>query len=155
MSDVLLLHSTHLFHDSKQTEKMQPYPPLQTMLAASVLRQAGLRVDLFDVTFENPLNKITPLLESCNPRLVIVCEDSFNFLTKMCLSRNRELAFEIARRAKSLGIPSAAYGPDASDHTAEYLAAGFDFVLLGEVEQTLLELARNQAPTEIDGLAFL
>lgn len=155
MSDVLLLHSNHLFHDSKQTEKMQPYPPLQTILAASVLRQAGLEVDLFDVTFEDPIGKLAPLLARGKPRLVVVCEDGFNFLTKMCLSRNRELAFEIARHAEAFGIPSAAYGPDASDHTAEYLAAGFDYVLLGEVEQSLAELAAKPNGSEISGLAFL
>jgi hypothetical protein len=42
MADVLLTHSNHLYFDRKQTEKMQPYPPLQTMLAAAVLRERGI-----------------------------------------------------------------------------------------------------------------
>ena len=31
-------------------------------------------------------------------------------------------------------------GSDASDHSADYLARGADYVLLGEAEWTLLEL---------------
>ena len=44
MIDVLLAHSNHVFNDRKQIQKMQPYPPLQTLLAASVLRRAGFTV---------------------------------------------------------------------------------------------------------------
>ena len=35
MADVLLTHSNHLYFDRKQVKKMQPYPPLQTLLAAA------------------------------------------------------------------------------------------------------------------------
>src|SRR3954463_2329182 len=97
MADVLLTHSNHLFHDNKQTAKMQPYPPLQTILAASVLRSAGLDVDLCDVTFDSPEEKFLHSLDVCRPKLVVVCEDGFNFLSKMCLTRNRELAGAMAR----------------------------------------------------------
>ena len=54
MADILLTHSNHVFFDRKQTEKMQPYPPLQTMLAAAVLRQHGIDAALFDPTLEPP-----------------------------------------------------------------------------------------------------
>jgi anaerobic magnesium-protoporphyrin IX monomethyl ester cyclase len=154
MPDILLAHSNHLPNDSKQVQKMQPYPPLQTIMAASVLRQAGFSVALCDVTFDKPLDKFTNLLQVHRPKLVVVCEDSFNFLTKMCLGRNREVACAMAQAARSLGIPVATYGPDSSDHVAAYLQAGFDYVLLGEVEPTLLELARTGAPEEVTGLAF-
>ena len=39
MADVLLAHSNHVYFDRKQARKMQPYPPLQTLLAAAVLRR--------------------------------------------------------------------------------------------------------------------
>ena len=41
MADVLLTHSYHLYYDRKQTRKMQPYPPLGTLYAAALLRNAG------------------------------------------------------------------------------------------------------------------
>src|SRR5215471_17888526 len=95
--DVLLTHSNHVFNDRKQTEKMQPYPPLQTLLAASVLREAGLRVALCDVAFDIPEQHFEETLEACAPRLIVVCEDDFNFLSKMCLRCNRDVAFRMAQ----------------------------------------------------------
>jgi len=54
MAQVLLTHSNNLWSDRKQVEKMQPYPPLQTILAASVLRREGIETALFDPTLEPP-----------------------------------------------------------------------------------------------------
>lgn len=158
MAEVLLTHSNNLCSDRKQMEKMQPYPPLQTILAASVLRRHGIEAALFDPTFETPgrslLNAFERAIELHRPRLVVVCEDDFNFLSKMCLIRNRELACQMAEIARQWGIPIAAHGSDASDLTGEYMAAGFSFVLIGEVESTLLELAQGRPPDTIRGLAF-
>jgi anaerobic magnesium-protoporphyrin IX monomethyl ester cyclase len=153
MADVLLTHSNHLYFDRKQVKKMQPYPPLQTLLAAAALRERGISVALFDSTFNAPEEGFAEAFEIHRPRLAMVCEDDFNFLTKMCLGRNRELAFAMAAAARAKGVPIAAHGSDASDHVAEYLAAGFDFVLIGEVETTLLELAEGRPLAAIRGLA--
>jgi radical SAM superfamily enzyme YgiQ (UPF0313 family) len=72
----------------------------------------------------------------------------------MCLSRNRQVAFDFARLAVAHGVPAAAHGADASDHSGAYLDAGFNTVLIGEVESTLLELARGDAREKIAGLAY-
>ncbi|HEY7392728.1 MAG TPA: radical SAM protein [Bryobacteraceae bacterium] len=154
MDGVLLTHGNHLLHDRKQVEKMQPYPPLQTLFAAAVLREAGIAVDLCDVTFDSPEEAFEAALEAAQPRLVVVCEDDFNFLSKMCLGRNRELAFWMARIARERGIPCAVHSSDSSDHPLEYLVAGFDYVLSGEVETTLLELVRGDAVQGIAGLIY-
>ncbi len=153
--DVLLTHSNHVFNDHKQTRKMQPYPPLQTLLAASVLRQAGLRVAFCDIAFDAPEEKFAAMLRACAPRLVVVCEDDFNFLSKMCLGRNREVAFWMAKTARRKGFSVAVHGSDASDHVNQYIEAGFQYVLIGEVETTLLELALNNPVAEIAGLAYI
>jgi len=52
MAGVLLTHCNHLYFDRKQVRKMQPYPPLQTMLAAACLRRDGSPVAIFDSTFD-------------------------------------------------------------------------------------------------------
>ena len=96
MADVLLTHSNHLYHDRKQVRKMQPYPPLQTLVAAACLRRQGYSVALFDSTFEDPESRLRARLGSSSAAMVAVCEDNFNFLTKMCLLRNRESAFRMA-----------------------------------------------------------
>src|SRR6202012_1625471 len=77
----------------------------------------------------------------------------FNFLTKMCLTRMREVAFEMAAQASAAGALAVVHGSDATDHTEEFLQAGFDFVLLGEAESTLAELCdRALAGKEVHSL---
>jgi anaerobic magnesium-protoporphyrin IX monomethyl ester cyclase len=142
MVDVLLTHSNHLNNDRKQVRKMQPYPPLQTLLAAACLRREGYEVALFDPALAEPEAGFERALALHQPRLVAVCEDNFNFLTKMCLLRNRELAGWMARTALRAGVPAIVNGSDASDRAAEYLAAGFSYVLEGEVEDAIIEVTR-------------
>ena len=154
-TDVLLTHSNHVFNDRKQVEKMQPYPPLQTLLAAAVLRDHDFRTAFCDVAFDTPASKFAEMLRSTAPKLVVVCEDDFNFLSKMCLTRNREVAFEMAEIARRRGFTIAVHGSDASDHVADYLNAGFSYVLIGEVEETLLELAQGKPAEDIAGLAYV
>ena len=143
MAQILLGHCNHVYFDSKQVRKMQPYPPLQTLLAAACLRADGYAVALFDATFDSPEEGFRAALERHRPRLVVISEDNFNFLTKMCLTRNRDLAFFMCRAAKEAGVPVAVNSSDATDHVLEYLAAGADFVILGEMEETLRELAHR------------
>src|SRR6201996_3633757 len=152
--DVLLTHSNHVLSDEKQRRKMEPFPPLQTLLAAAVLRDCGLMVRVCDVALESPEDALTKAIRDTAPCLVVVCEDDFNFLTKMCLSRNRELAFWTANLARAHGCPSAVHGSDATDRIAEYLEAGFSYVLIGEVEETLRELATGTPPDQVAGLAY-
>ncbi len=154
MADVLLTHSNHLYSDPKQVSKMQPYPPLQTILAAAVLEQHGIDTALYDPTLDSPHEGFCDALDRHRPQLVVVCEDDFNFISKMCLARNRELAFWMAQASKDRGIEVVAHGSDASDHVREYLAAGFSSVIIGEVEDTLLAFAQGDPPETIAGLAF-
>jgi radical SAM superfamily enzyme YgiQ (UPF0313 family) len=160
--DVLLTHSYHLYYDRKQARKMQPYPPLGTLYAAALLRQHGISVALFDSMLEGPERGFPDALRRHRPRIVAVYEDNFNFLSKMCLTRMREVAFGLAEASKTAGAITLVNGSDATDHLAEYLQRGFDLALLGEAEWSLLELvqsllgeSRGTDPQVIPGLAFL
>src|SRR5580700_2862330 len=113
MPGVLLTHSNHLFSDRKQVEKMQPYPPLQTLIAAAVLREHGIPVALFDPTLVSPADGFDAALRLHQPDLVVICEDDFNFLSKMCLARNRELAFQMSEWTRQKGIPIVVHGSDS------------------------------------------
>jgi radical SAM superfamily enzyme YgiQ (UPF0313 family) len=139
---VLLTHANHLYSDRKQVRKMQPYPPLQTLIAAAVLRQAGHSVIFADATFDRD---IASRIRAHRPDLIAVCEDNFNFLTKMCLLENRAFAFEIAAVSKAEGIRAVVNSSDASDNAGLYLEAGFDVVILGELESTLIDVCRGGA----------
>ena len=145
MVDVLLTHSYHLYYDPKQVRKMQPYPPLGTLYAAALLRQHGFSVALFDTMLEDPELGFRAALARHRPRVVAIYEDNFNFLSKMCLTRMREVAFGMLEEARSYRALVVANGSDASDHVEEYLRSGFDYVLLREGERTLLELVQGLA----------
>ncbi len=89
MADILLTHSYHLPFDTKQQRKMQPYPPIGTLYAASALRARGLSVAIFDSMLVDPDAYFSAALKEHRPKVVAVYEDDFNFLSKMCLTRMR------------------------------------------------------------------
>ena len=161
MADVLLTHSYHLYYDRKQTRKMQPYPPLGTLYAAALLRSVGVSVALFDTMLNDPEKGFEAALNQHRPRVVVVYEDNFNFLTKMCLTRMREVAYHILEISQQAGATVVVNGSDASDHALDYLRKGFRCVLLGEAEWTLLETVQhllkgdNRGIAQIPGLAYL
>ncbi|MGE0405766.1 MAG: radical SAM protein [Candidatus Korobacteraceae bacterium] len=157
MADVLLTHSYHLLYDPKQVRKMQPYPPLGTLYAAAVLRQRGFSTGLFDAMLVTPEEGFARALAEHRPKIVAVYEDDFNFLTKMCLTRMREVAWEMARQARAAGAYTIVHGSDASDHAEEFLSNGFDCVITGEAEEKLAEVCarvlRGEAYGDLNGVA--
>jgi anaerobic magnesium-protoporphyrin IX monomethyl ester cyclase len=160
MTQVLLGQSYFLRFDPKLWAAMQPYPPLGTLYAASFLRKRGYQVGLFDAMLAESEAEWDQAVAREKPRVAVLYEDNFNYLSKMCLLRMRQAAFTMLGMAKARGCITIAAGSDATDHAAEYMQAGADFVLLGEGEETLAELLPHvfeQAATpfeSIQGLAF-
>ena len=139
MKKILISHSYFLRFDPKQWKLAQPYAPLGTLLAASLMRQNGYEVKFHDVMFtEGPQSLLTPLEDI--PDFLVIYDDGFNYLTKMCLTNMRHAAFEMIRLAKSKGCTVIVSSSDATDHYEKYLAEGADYILMGEAELTLLEI---------------
>jgi anaerobic magnesium-protoporphyrin IX monomethyl ester cyclase len=139
-SPVLLAHSWFLAHDPKQLRKMRPYPPLATLLVASLVRESGRTAALFDAMLAQGEEEFCAALARHAPGVVAILEDNFNFLTKMCTERNREACTRMIADARAAGAKVVVNGSDATDQPEVYLAAGADAVILGETERTLLEL---------------
>jgi anaerobic magnesium-protoporphyrin IX monomethyl ester cyclase len=137
---ILLTHSYFLRFDPKQWETSQPYAPLGPLYAASFMRENGYEVSFFDVMFAQSANDIHPELKK-QPDLFVIYDDGFNYLTKMCLTNMREAAFEMIKLAKKRGCTVIVSSSDSTDRYEEYLNQGADFILIGEAEMTLLELA--------------
>ena len=160
MSDVLLGQSYYLRFDPKLLQLMQPYPPLGTLIAAACLRRRGYRVELFDAMLADSESEWEAALERHRPRVAVLYEDNFNYLSKMCLLRMREAAFTMLEAAQRRGCTTIVSGSDASDHPEEYLDRGAEAVIVGEGEETLVALmdrldGRSATPLEqIAGLAF-
>ncbi|MGZ6038697.1 MAG: B12-binding domain-containing radical SAM protein, partial [Phenylobacterium sp.] len=105
-----------------------------------MLRKNGHEVALFDATFATGARDFEVALDAHQPRVVVVMEDNFNFLTKMCTSVRRDSALAMIAAARARGCRIAVNGPDVADNPAVYLAAGADAVALGEGETALAEL---------------
>jgi anaerobic magnesium-protoporphyrin IX monomethyl ester cyclase len=140
MRKILFTHSYFLHFDPKQWATGQPYPPLGTLYAASLVRENGFTPQLFDTMFVEDPQSVAKMIDESKPSFFVVYDDGFNYLTKMCLTNMREAAFRMCRIAKEKGCVVIVSSSDATDHYEKYLAQGADFVLLGEAEHSLLEL---------------
>jgi radical SAM superfamily enzyme YgiQ (UPF0313 family) len=61
----------------------------------------------------------------------------------MCLQSNRDFAIEIAAAACERGVPAVINSSDATDDPETYLRAGFETIIVGELEMTLMDLCRT------------
>ena len=159
MTEVLLGQAYYLRFDPKLWQAQQPYPPLGTLYAAAYLRERGRSVALFDAMLAASVTEWADALDRERPRLAVIYEDSFNYLSKMCLLRMRAAALEMIDHARQRGIPVVVSGSDATDHSDLYLARGAVAVILGEGEITLADLAdrllSGAAIADVPGIAHL
>jgi anaerobic magnesium-protoporphyrin IX monomethyl ester cyclase len=157
MSDVLISHSYFYPLDAKQWEFKQPYPPLGTLLAVSVLKQMGLSVQFRDSNLQKDASYIFPDLDK-RPKYFIIYDDGFNYLTKMCLTAMRKAAFEMIEKAKAQQCIVIVSSSDATDHYKEYASRGADYIVRGEGEETLQELLscleEKEDASRVAGIAF-
>ena len=159
MKKILFSHSYFMRFDPKQWAAGQPYAPLGTLYAASLMRENGYQVSLLDTMFSYGPEEVIPPLESNTPDFFVMYDDGFNYLTKMCLTNMREAAFEMMKFARQKGCTVIVSSSDSTDHYEQYLDEGANFVILGEGEQTLLELLNsledgNPYPMSIPGIAY-
>ncbi|MEI7583522.1 radical SAM protein [Runella sp.] len=155
---ILFTHSYFYRLDPKQWKAQQPYPPYNTILAASMMEKEGFEVALFDSNLKRSPLEIEPYLQKEQPTYLVIYDDSFNYLSKMCLTAMRYACFEMIQLGKQYGCVVIVSSSDATDHFDKYLDAGADFVLLGEAELTLKELIKSSEQKlsfeTIDGMVF-
>lgn len=142
MKKVLFSHSYFLRFDPKQWTTGQPYAPLGTLYAASLLREHGYNVSLFDTMFAETPEEAIHAIDNFQPDYFVIYDDGFNYLTKMCLTNMREAAFRMSKLARERGCKVIVCSSDSTDHFEEYLQEGADFIILGEGEMTLSELVQ-------------
>jgi anaerobic magnesium-protoporphyrin IX monomethyl ester cyclase len=160
LNNILFTHSYFLRFDPKQWAQGQPYPPLGTIYAAALMRENAYQVSLFDTMFRHNPYEVLGALNEKKPGFFVIYDDGFNYLTKMCLTNMREAAFKMCKLAKEKGCTVIVSSSDSTDRFKEYLQEGADFVIIGEAEQTLLELVnaiknRVQDLSGIQGLAYM
>ena len=160
--DILVAHSYYLNLDPKQAQKMRPYPPLATLYVAGTLRAAGHCVAVFDAMLAVDERDFEAQVACSRPDVVVIYEDNFNFLSKMCLTRMREAALTMTTAARLSGAAVIVSGSDVTDHPGLYLSAGAHACALGEGDHAVREwvswLAEGHEPTaaatHVAGLAL-
>ena len=160
MTDILLANSYFLKHDPKEYRNMNLYAPLGTLYAAAYLKQKGYETALFDTNLAESEEDLKSELEKYHPKVFVIYDDVFNYLTKMCLTRMREAAFRMSEIAKEFGCKVIVAGSDSPDHLEKYFQHKVDYAVCGEGEITLGEITdyifgkSNNNPHDINGLAF-
>ena len=158
MSKILFSHSYYYKLDPKQWKNKTPFPPLGTLYAAALLRENNFIVDLFDTNLLNSPKSIQYILHKTKPKYLVIYDDGFNYLTKMCLTNMREACFEMIKYGKNHDCTIIVCSSDATDHYSNYLDNGADFIIKGEGEITLLELTKalenNQSTAAISGIVY-
>lgn len=158
MLDILFSHSYYYPLDKKQWDNKTPYPPLGTLYAASLMRQEGYDVALFDTNLRSDPYAIEAKLKEGKPKFLVIYDDGFNYLTKMCLTTMREAAFEMISLGKKYNCQVIVCSSDSTDQYNQYLDAGADYIIQGEGEITLKELIlalkNNESLALINGIVY-
>src|SRR5579862_1685588 len=119
--EILFGQAYFLRFDPKLWEAQQPYAPLGALYAAAAVRERGYTVALFDAMLADSEREWAAALDRHRPRVAVLYEDSFNYLSKMCLLRMREAALTMIDAARARGVPVIVSGSDASDPPETYL----------------------------------
>ena len=130
---VLLVDPYVAREDPMERKYVELYPSLGLLTLGAYLRGEGVDVRVVDLTFDRDSRAVARALGEFRPELVGVH-------TKTLTAAR---ACEIAQLARASGASPVAGGPDAATRSELYLEQGFDVVVPGEGEPTLLELARR------------
>jgi radical SAM superfamily enzyme YgiQ (UPF0313 family) len=147
---VLVTNGYWLSLDPKQERQSKPYPPLATLIACAILMEQGHEVEFFDSTFECNEKSLIARFQH-KPDVVLIYDDGFNYLTKMCLTNMRHRVFSLLAASHEKGVATLVASSDASDHTEAYLQAGATAVFFGEADDTLREWASLEEQSRFSG----
>lgn len=153
----ILVTNTYFYPlDSKQWRFKKPYPPLGTLQISAQLAKKDYEVSFFDNCLNDNPEAIEVRIKSFAPDYLLIYDDGFNYLTKMCLTVMREAAFTMASIAKENNAGVIINSSDSSDRVEKYLENNIDFVITGEGDATCIELLDNlSTKTPIENIVGL
>ena len=151
--NVLLTHGYFIAEDAKEQKIMRPYPPLGILYISAYLKRNNISVSVFDSTFSSKQTFKENIL-NLRPKVVAFY---VNLMTKLNVL---ELTAWIKTHTELSSTHIIFGGPDVTYNLENYLKAGADYIIIGEGEQTTLELIsaitqNADAPDYIQGIAYL
>ncbi len=155
---IFITHSYFYQLDQKQWINKTPYPPLATITALSHLEVHGFPAEFYDVALDASPKPCQEKMVNAAPDVVVIYEDGFNYLTKMCLTNMRHACFDLIATAKEQGATVIVSSSDATDHWELYHEKGADIILHGEGEHSLLEVIETLKTqgdvSEVNGISI-
>jgi anaerobic magnesium-protoporphyrin IX monomethyl ester cyclase len=149
---ILLTHTYYLYEDAKEQAIMKPYAPLGLLYISAYLNDNAVENHLYDSTFYSKEEQLS-YIEEKQPTVVAIYT---NLMTKI----NVIELINLLKKEGKYGFPKLILGgPDITYNCENYLNTGVDFLILGEGEQTTLELynaiVNSQDYSSITGIAYL
>jgi len=148
---LLLTHGYFIEEDVKEQQIMKPYPPLGLLYISAYLHENGIKNTLFDSTFSSK-EKLKEFLLENQPKIVAFYTNLVTKLNVLSLIKFIKSQDILKKTKIILG------GPDITYNIENYLAADADYLVIGEGEQTMLELFHaiksNNSLQNIAGIAF-
>ncbi len=148
---ILLTHGYFLNDDPKEKIIMKPYAPLGILYVSAYLERKGFSNEVFDTTFSN-MQKMRDYLLEFKPDVIAIY---VNLMTKLnVLEIIKFIKLNLHHTKIVLG------GPEIRYNANDFLNFGADYLVIGEGEETSLELmiALNEKRIDdiknIPGLGF-
>lgn len=148
---ILLTHGYYISDDPKEQKIMKPYPPLGLLYVSAYLNSKNIENHVFDSTFYSRNEQLDFILQK-QPRIIAIYT---NLMTKIEVVK----LIKILKTAQYHFPKIILGGPDVSYNLENYLNAGADFLIIGEGEETTLELYHairsGNGLSEVNGIAYL
>jgi radical SAM superfamily enzyme YgiQ (UPF0313 family) len=149
--NLLLIHAYFIHEDEVEQKVMKPYPPLGLLYISAFVEQHSIEHRVFDSTFST-FETLKKEILANTPDVIGVYA---NFLTRRNILRIIDFLKDEALLDQ---IKFVVGGPDVKYSINEYLDYGVDYAIIGEGDQTFLELINaleNEADvSQIDGIAY-
>lgn len=140
--------------DEKEQKINKPYPPLGILYISAWLEQHGYDNEVYDTTFSS-FHKQCEYLAAKQPEIIAIYTNLMTKLNVIRLIRSIRAQEALQDSLIVLG------GPDLRYNVDNYLATGADVLVIGEGEQSMLELVQATEQGlrphfgHIPGLAFV
>jgi anaerobic magnesium-protoporphyrin IX monomethyl ester cyclase len=150
MTKVLLTHGYFLADDAKEQKIMKPYPPLGLLYLSAYLENNGIENLVFDTTFSSR-DKLYETILASSPAVIGIY---VNLMTKINVL---EIIQFVKTRCPLARIVLG--GPEIRYSAENFLSHGADVVVIGEGEQSMLEvtqrfLGNERLHPELKGIMF-
>ena len=133
---VLLTHGYFLNEDPTEQMIMKPYPPLGILYISAFLHKRGIENKIFDTTFSSK-DELKKYLVDEKPYYIAIYVNLMTKLNVLEIIRFIKSTEELKNSKIILG------GPEVRYNSTDLLKHGADFVVIGEGEETTLELIKK------------